>query len=445
MKLKLLKRCLLSWVLLAITSSTVRADVLDNWTTNQISTNTFAFHHIVYGNGIYVVVGQYSDYGAFYTSVDGLHWKLQYTEPDSWNVTLNYSAGHFAGVCTGLGSGVADVSSDGTNWTTKLFSVNGNFVPSAITYGNGLNVIVGSSNNIACILTSPDGVTWTFRNASLSPGGPINSVAYDAGVFSVPGIFVAVGNNDGLEYTSPTGTSWTKRSLPGGNNISHANGLFFVPLNNKTNLLSTDGINWSLKATGLTNMLGVVTYGNGIYMAQCGIAQAGSYLATSTDGNNWFQYSKLLPNYCPIPDTANFDVSLATDGTRLVTGSATGSFYYNGFVYTSDPLVGIRMTNKPVSKVALSGLVGRNYQIQSTERLCENYLLADRLKPWCGKVFGIGKVFAGVNLFGSTGAGRRDDTYQDGLNRFFAGRRGRRAFNPPPPSISQSSPGSAPV
>lgn len=341
------------------------ADVLDNWTTNQISTNTFAFHHVVYGNGIYVVAGQYSDYGAFYTSADGLHWKLQYTEPNSWNVTLNYSAGHFAGVASGFR--VADVSSDGTNWITTLFPDNASaFTPVAITYGNGLYAAVGNANNVASILTSPDGSTWTQRQAGSSPGGPVTSVTYGGGKF------VAIGNNDGYEYTSSgpgAGTTWTQRSLPAGNKISYANGLFFVPLNNKTNLLSVDGINWSLNVTGLTNILGVVTYGNGLFMAQCGISRSGSYLATSTDGTNWFQYAKLLPNYCPIPDTADIDVSLATDGTRLVTGSATGSFYYNGFIYTSDPLVCIRMTNNPPSKVAISGLVGRNYQIQSVDVL----------------------------------------------------------------------------
>jgi hypothetical protein len=142
-----------------------------------------------------------------------------------------------------------------------------------------------------------------------------------------------------------------------------------VPFNDKTNLLSVLGVNWILKATGLTNMLGVVTYGNGIFMAQCGISRSGSYLATSIDGTNWFQYAKQLPNYCPINDTSDFDVSLATDGTRLVTGSATGSFYYNAFIYTSDPLVGVRMTNNPSPKIAVSGLVGRNYQIQSTDAL----------------------------------------------------------------------------
>ena len=88
-----------------------------------------------------------------------------------------------------------------------------------------------------------------------------------------------------------------------------------MPLNDKTNLLSVDGINWSLNPTSLTNMLGAVTYGNGIYMAQCGIAMTGSYLATSTDGTNWFQYVKKLPNYIGVLDHPYYDISLATDGT----------------------------------------------------------------------------------------------------------------------------------
>jgi len=345
-----------------------RADVMDNWTTNQISTNTAAFHHVVYGNGIYVVVGQYSDYGAFYTSTDGLHWKLQYTEPNSYGNTLSFSSGHFASVAPRSGFNAADVSPDGTNWTTSIFvSVDYRFTPSAITYGNGLYVVAGSTNNIASIMTSPDGTTWTYRRAGTTPGGPITGLAYGNNRFA------AIGNNDGNVYTSgpvSAGTSWTKNTILGGSSISSANGMFFVPLNNKTNLLSTTGSSWNAMPTGLTNQLGAVTYGNGIYMAQCGISRSGSYLATSTDGTNWFQYAKLLPNYCPIPDTADFDVSLATDGTRLVTGSATGSILsYNGFIYTSDPLVAVRMTNNPSPKVAISGLVGRNYQIQSADTL----------------------------------------------------------------------------
>ena len=346
-----------------------RADVLDNWTTNQITTNSFGMHHVVYGNGIFVAVGEKGDSGGFYTSVDGQNWKLQYSEPNSWGVTLNYSGGRFAGVCVGLGSGVVDVSADGTNWTTTLFSMNGlpAFAPKAIVYGNSLYVAVGSTNSIACIFTSPDGITWTPRKASTTPGGQIYSVAYGASKF------VAVGA-DGLEYTSATGTgTWGKTSFPGTGLISFANGLFISPLNNKTNVIALDGVNWSLKPTGLTNQLGAVTYGNGVFMAQCGLPATPIYFASSTDGTNWFQYSRPLPNRWGFyTGNGPYDVSLASDGTRLI---AVGSDNYisppygNGFIFDSGLLVGTRMTNSPPRSVVVSGLVGRNYQVQSKDSL----------------------------------------------------------------------------
>jgi hypothetical protein len=117
-------------------------------------------------------------------------------------------------------------------------------------------------------------------------------------------------------------------------------------------------------------MLGKVNFGNGLFMAQCGISIAGSYLATSIDGTNWIQYARPLPNFWTSSyDLPDPDFSLATDGTRLVAVGATGSFPANSSIYTSDVLVGVRMTNTLSCQVALSGLVGRNYQIQSVDAL----------------------------------------------------------------------------
>jgi hypothetical protein len=105
--------------------------------------------------------------------------------------------------------------------------------------------------------------------------------------------------------------------------------------------------------------LGKILFGHGLFMG-C----AGNYLATSTDGTNWIQYAKWLPS-----------TNLATDGSRLVTVDRGGSWppYYDGFVFTSDILVGVRMTNVPSRNIALSGLVGRNYQIQSADALVAGF------------------------------------------------------------------------
>ncbi len=346
-----------------------RADVLDNWTTNQITTNSFELHHVVYGNGCYVAVAEYADGGEIYSSEDGLNWTLRFADNNSWGLTLNYSGGHFSGVG---GFGIADVSADGTNWTSS-------FLPAydlsaekgqAITFGKGVYVTVGELNGVGNIQTSPDGLTWTSCSSSPAPGGRIASVVWGGNKF------VAIGNNDGLEYHSLNGTAnWVRSSIPGGNKISYGNGLFFVPLDNGTNLISADGSSWDAQSTGLTNMLGIVTYSHGLFMAQCGISIAGSYLATSVDGTNWIQSAKPLPNFWTSPyDLPDPDVSLATDGTRLVCVGAAlvgsgGLLPANSFIYTSDVLVGVRMTNEPSHQVALSGLIGRNYQIQSADNL----------------------------------------------------------------------------
>jgi len=53
----------------------------------------------------------------------------------------------------------------------------------------------------------------------------------------------------------------------------------------------------------------------------------------------------------------------------LVAVGAAGYPYANSFVYTSGPLVGVGMNNNLTPNVTISGLVGRKYQIQSSDAL----------------------------------------------------------------------------
>jgi len=350
----------------------LRADILDHWTTNQITTNAFGLKHVVYGNGRYVAAAEeLGAKGAIYSSEDGLTWTLRFSDNTSWGLSLNYSAGQFAGIG---GSGMVDISSDGITWSSaslpsNLFDrgaigANGQ----AITYGNGVYVTVGDTNGVGNILTSSDGFIWTSHSINPAPGGRITGVVWGGSGF------VAIGNNDGLEYTSATGSGlWSRSSLPGGSSISYGNGLYIVPLNAKTNLLSRNGTTWSLQSTGLTNQLGAVTYAHGLFLAQCGVSSSGGYLVTSTDGTNWIQYAKPMPHSWQVAYWTDFDVSLATDGTRLVSVGAicnpSAVDVYNSFIYTSDILAAVRLTNNPSQQIALSGLVGRNYQIRSIDTL----------------------------------------------------------------------------
>ena len=353
---------------------TSRADIMDTWTTNRVTTNTFSsgfgdtnFLHVVYGNGIYVATADHGDGGSIFTSPDGFNWTMRFSDLNSWGLTLDYSSGHFSGVS---GIAITDVSADGTNWTSTFLSsvfpqVNpGNLAYSGTTYGGtGLYVAVGATNGVGSILTSANGSTWTPRNISPAGNSPIHDIAYGASRF------VAIGNNDGYEYAAATtGIAWTRSTIPGGSKISFTNSHFFVPLNNGTNLVSTDGLNWNTIPTGLTNILGKVFYSHGLYLSQCGSSPNGRYLATSTDGINWVQYPRSLPN----AGVASYnDPSFATDGTRLI---LAGGYDYTsyptlGIIFESGILADVRMTNNPTPKVALTGLVGRNYQIQSSESL----------------------------------------------------------------------------
>jgi len=338
----------------------LRGGVLDNWTTNQITTNSYGFKQVVYGNGRYVAVGDEgpNNPAAIYSSEDGFNWVLRYTDNNCWSLSLTYSGGHFVGV--GVGGLETAISANGTNWTvSSLPSQYGNFgnvyngYPGDMTCGGGIFVVVGSTNSVGTIITSPDGATWTPQTVT-PVGGFISSVACNGSQF------VAVGNNDGNEYTaSLSGTGWIRNSIPGGNLVSYANGLYLVPLNSGTNLISTDGFNWSLLPTGLTNQLGKVIYADRLF-----IARSGSYLATSTDGTNWIQPAS------PIPGNS----ALATAGNRLVAVSyrSSGIRFSNGdnsFVYNSPLLVNLGLTNSPARKLALAGLIGATYQIRYASTL----------------------------------------------------------------------------
>jgi hypothetical protein len=222
----------------------------------------------------------------------------------------------------------------------------------------GVELYVETGDSSGNLITSTDGVSWTPQTSSPAPTGHIASVTYGAAKF------VAVGNNDGSVYVSSHGSAWTRGSITGGNKISFGNGLFLVPLAVGTNLISTDGVNWSQWATSLTNQLGKIIYSHGLYLAA-----SGKYLSTSSNGTNWVQYPQMFPNSDKM---TNFDNTFSTDGSYLAVVDYTPHIATQTFtsqVYTSGPLVSVQLTNNPTSSIALTGLIGRNYQIQSVTNL----------------------------------------------------------------------------
>lgn len=117
------------------------------------------------------------------------------------------------------------------------------------------------------IMTSPDGLNWTFRTLAPMTTGAIVGIAWAPAL----GIFAACGGNVGASgansdqvWTSPDGINWTARGLPAGHDHSASNivwspglGLFVLTGGQDTSSgifgkmihTSPDGITWTLRTT----------------------------------------------------------------------------------------------------------------------------------------------------------------------------------------------------
>ena len=349
----------LVWALTARTN----AGPLDHWTTNQVSTNYFGLTEVAYGAGRYVASGSYSDYGVLLSSEDGLQWTLRSdgngTPPSGlgYVTALRYVGTRFFAFGAMGGSAT---STNGIDWAPTFPGLNQGH---GFAFGNGLYVAVGdpTSGSAANIYTSPDGFNWTGRTAS---GSPVNAglidVAYGAGRFVALGYDNGAVNNAGQFYFSLNGTTWNRITLQVGSSVSFNNGLFIAPFSAGVNKVSVNGSTWISLNTGVNSLMGKVSFANGLFMAQ-----AGTHLVTSTNGTNWVEYAETLPGY---------GYSFATDGSRLVRvgwsySGGQPSIYFDGFIYYSDVLVGLKVQNPTTPRLELSGLVGRAYRIDYTDNL----------------------------------------------------------------------------
>jgi hypothetical protein len=241
-----------------------------DWYSQSIA--ALPFSNIIFADNKFVAISN----GSFSLlhSADGITWTT--VTIGSFGLSgITYGAGKFVAVGAEF-SGMnlitnVQVSTNGTTWTRYTPFTNGPS-PKAITYGNGLFVAVanGGGNRV---ITSPDGISWTLRNAS--DNNDWQSVAYGNGKF----VAVANTGTNRVMY-STDGISWT--GLPinlGSNKIIFADGKFTTGSN-----YSTDGITWT--NTNISPIIPFgIAYGNGLFVA---VGQAGTNrIAISTDATSW--------------------------------------------------------------------------------------------------------------------------------------------------------------
>jgi len=354
-----------STFLLSVSTST-RADALDHWTTNQVD-DWYGLTQVAYGNGRFVAGGQYADYGEFLSSEDGLKWTLGiggWTSRLQGICYLVFSGDRFIFAAGPYLGNSAGFSTNGINWTYGPAPYLGEYnLLRAIGYFSHYRAYVlaydsGGNENTSTFYYSLDGTTWRPALVQIEGGGmPRNAldVAYGAGL---PERFVAVAR-DGFLYNGDL-DFWYGWPVAGGggasgDSVTFAAKRFFVPFTAGMNLISNDGYNWAWVGTGLTNKLGKIGYANGLFYAR-----AGDYLATSNDGTSWLQRT-LLPG----------NGGVAFNGRRFVNVGRIQripGYSWYGFVYTSDDLVELNITNWP-PQISLSGKVGRSYRIESLSSL----------------------------------------------------------------------------
>ena len=234
---------------------------------------------------------------------------------------------------------------------------NGERVWNGLTYGNGLFVLTlmdGISPNK--ILTSPDGINWTYRQAV----GDIswNSVVYgipSTGTYAGQGLFVGVpysGTSTQRVITSPDGINWTVRNtnidISLCSVITYGNGVYVASKNGTTIIYSTDGVTWGSAA--VSNNRYSVCYGNGIFVAiSSGTGSTANRLYRSTNGISWTAYSVIADSvWWDIAYGNGLFVAIANSGSILASSLGYAGTGLNimtspdGIIWTprSTPLAG---------------------------------------------------------------------------------------------------------
>lgn len=168
--------------------------------TRCVCGTTDNFAAITFANGQFVAVGSNFNRQIF-TSPDGIIWTAQNINSYTAMKGITYGNGQFVSITNGGWF----TSPDAITWTEHFWESGVQPYLSAVAFGNGLYVAVGSSPTP--ILTSPDSVTWTAQSPTLLGGfSSFYAITY------AKGLFVATGNS-GIICTSPDGLDRQSASL----------------------------------------------------------------------------------------------------------------------------------------------------------------------------------------------------------------------------------------
>ena len=338
----------------ALLQWTTLADPLDTWHQRNSLSQTNPLNSITYAKGLFVAVGE----GAIVTSPDGIEWTRRDSGTTPGLGTVVYGRGIF------LASDAYSLfrSTDGTNWTSSAWS--GQEKIEGLDFANDRFFVLSHDLRVngdrAIIFTSTNTIDWTrFRT---SQSGAASAVTYGNG------LYVAVGTGFGtpsvnripLVLTSQDAITWTSLDFDSPRywnrmfaDVVYGGNMFLVAVEfyggGGAFALSPDGSKWTFVTPGLIDVTSLA-FGDGILTV---VGSVGT-LATSTDGLHW---------------------TTRDPGTKLwLSGVAYGQNTFvvvgnEGLIFQSDPIVTLGLTRGLSTELSLTGPPGRTCEIHAVDQL----------------------------------------------------------------------------
>jgi hypothetical protein len=222
--------------------------------------------NIGYGNEIFIAVGS----SQAYSKDNGVTWTYAATPlAGDWR-SIVFGDGVF--VMVGFYSQAYSFD-NGITWTSAASPLGATW--SGVSYGNGVFVTVGYYGAQQAY-SSDNGITWTYASSPL--GGTWSSVAYGNGVF------VMVGDSQG--YSTDNGLTWTSVASPLGGfwySVTYGNGVFVMAGYNSQAYSTDYGLTWNYSNVQIPEIARSVVYADGIFVLVTYDSQAYS----TDDGLTW--------------------------------------------------------------------------------------------------------------------------------------------------------------
>ncbi len=299
-------------------------------------------YNLTYGNGIFVVVG---DYGAILTSPDGLVWTTSRPSStlESNLAAVAYASGTF--VAVGDSGTILTSADNGATWTSRTMVMTEHLL--AVAAGNGKFVALGDAG--VMLISSDQGATWTRQS-------PVTT-SYLCGLTYGNGVFVAVGDSGTILTSADSGATWTARNSGVVETlcaIAYGNGKFVAAGDNGMILTSADsGATWTPQTVGggADIVFNGVAYGSGMFVVVGEKYVAGTLgtgqILTSYDGATWISrtLSGLQDGFLAVVFGEGTFVALSFAGTILQSGSLMGDVNNDQRTDLEDLILYLRVLN----------------------------------------------------------------------------------------------------